>query len=76
MIKEVHMENLFRSYKEYLTKAKKFINNNGVIDWSGIEQLLEIAKKFEADMLEEKIKNKRNLINQRQMERSNLKPVR
>lgn len=40
------MENLYRSYKEYLTRTKKFINNNGIIDWSGIEQLLEIAKKF------------------------------
>lgn len=36
VLKETHMENLFRSYKEYLMKSKKFINNNGIIDWSGI----------------------------------------
>lgn len=53
------MDNLYRSYREYLSKTKKFINNDGVIDWGGIESLLEIAKKFEADMLEEKIKNKK-----------------
>lgn len=34
------MENLFKSYKEFLNTRKKFINNLGVIDWVGIEQLL------------------------------------
>lgn len=71
------MENLFRSYKQYLNNTKKFINDNGVIDWNGIEKLLEIAKKFEAEMLDEKIKNKKNLISQRQMQKqSTLKPIR
>lgn len=46
------MENLFKSYKEYMTRTKTFINNSGVIDWKSIESLLEIAKKFEAQMLD------------------------
>jgi 5'-3' exonuclease len=71
-IKESHMENLLHSYKDYLKLHKKFINNKGVIDWSGIGNLLEIAKKFEANMIEEKARNKRQQISDRQYRKQSL----
>lgn len=56
------MQALFTSYKEYLLQTKVFINNEGMIEWQNILKLLEICKEFEADMLEEMIRNKKSNI--------------
>lgn len=51
------MDNLYSSYKKYLLENKNFINKNGQIEWQHIDKLLEIATKFEANMIQEKVKN-------------------
>lgn len=58
-LKDNHMDALFNSYKSYLKDQKEFINNQGIIDWKRVTQLLAIAKKFEANRISEmKIESK------------------
>ena len=47
----VHMDGLLNSYKEYLREHRDFINNDGVIDWKRVSELLKVARKFEANRI-------------------------
>lgn len=53
VLKDNHMDALFNSYKQYLKKHQQFINNEGAIDWKNVFDLLEVAKKFEANRISE-----------------------
>lgn len=74
-LKDNHMDVLYSSYQKYLLEHKKFINKRGEIDWSQIDRLLEIATKFEANMIQEKARNYRaNKNNPTYMQSSKDKP--
>ena len=47
------MNALFDHYRGYLHEHKEFINKKGVIDWSKITALLQVARKFEAQRISE-----------------------
>ncbi len=53
VLKDNHMDELFDSYKQYLREHQSFINNDGVIDWQNVSHLLKVAKKFEANRINE-----------------------
>lgn len=60
-IREGHLNDLLEKYKEYLGKRDDFINDSGKIDWKNVENLLSIAKEFEAVMIQEKLSKGKHL---------------
>lgn len=46
---------MLEKYKEYLSKRDDYINDSGKIDWKNVEKLLELAREFEALMIQEKL---------------------
>lgn len=53
VLKDNHLDSLFKQYRDYLLEHQDFINNDGKIDWANVSKLLKLAKRFEANMISE-----------------------
>lgn len=53
VLKDSHLDALFKQYREYLLEHEEYINNEGSIDWSNVSKLLKLARRFEANMISE-----------------------
>lgn len=46
VLKDSHLDALFKQYRQYLLEHEDYINNDGNIDWANVSKLLKLAKRF------------------------------
>ena len=60
VLKDSHLDALFKQYRHYLLEHEQCINDEGTIDWANVSRLLKLAKSFEANMISEMKSHRRS----------------
>ena len=62
-IKRGNLDNLIKIFKKYLKTADNYINDDGIINWNGMEKLLNLLAKFEYKFMRDRLIEFENIAN-------------